>query len=95
MVNPYGDGTAAATIARILATVPLDGLLIKQPIPLPKDANPESAESLATLKGTGFSPYINPTETAGALAPEESFSENQRGGHPDSAGPGENALEHP
>ncbi|MGA3049384.1 MAG: UDP-N-acetylglucosamine 2-epimerase [Terracidiphilus sp.] len=35
MENPYGDGTAAATIARVLASVPLDGLLIKQPAPLP------------------------------------------------------------
>jgi UDP-N-acetylglucosamine 2-epimerase (non-hydrolysing)/GDP/UDP-N,N'-diacetylbacillosamine 2-epimerase (hydrolysing) len=35
MTNPYGDGTAAATIARVLSTVPLDGLLIKQPAPLP------------------------------------------------------------
>ncbi|MGA9671820.1 MAG: UDP-N-acetylglucosamine 2-epimerase [Terracidiphilus sp.] len=35
MKNPYGDGTAARTIARILTTVPLDGLLIKQPAPLP------------------------------------------------------------
>ena len=34
MVNPYGDGSAAATIARVLTTVPLDGLLIKQPAPL-------------------------------------------------------------
>jgi UDP-N-acetylglucosamine 2-epimerase (non-hydrolysing)/GDP/UDP-N,N'-diacetylbacillosamine 2-epimerase (hydrolysing) len=33
MVNPYGDGTAAQTIARVLTTVPLDGLLIKQPAP--------------------------------------------------------------
>jgi UDP-N-acetylglucosamine 2-epimerase (non-hydrolysing)/GDP/UDP-N,N'-diacetylbacillosamine 2-epimerase (hydrolysing) len=35
MTNPYGDGTAAATIARVLASVPLEGLLIKQPTPLP------------------------------------------------------------
>jgi UDP-N-acetylglucosamine 2-epimerase (non-hydrolysing)/GDP/UDP-N,N'-diacetylbacillosamine 2-epimerase (hydrolysing) len=41
MVNPYGDGTAATTIARVLTTVPLDGLLIKQPAPLPVEANPE------------------------------------------------------
>jgi UDP-N-acetylglucosamine 2-epimerase len=41
MVNPYGDGTAAQTIVRVLTTVPLDGLLIKQPAPLPEDANPE------------------------------------------------------
>jgi UDP-N-acetylglucosamine 2-epimerase (non-hydrolysing)/GDP/UDP-N,N'-diacetylbacillosamine 2-epimerase (hydrolysing) len=34
MVNPYGDGTAAKTIARVLATVPLENLLIKQPTPL-------------------------------------------------------------
>jgi hypothetical protein len=40
-VNPYGDGTAASTIARVLATVPLDGILIKAPIPLPVEENPE------------------------------------------------------
>jgi UDP-N-acetylglucosamine 2-epimerase (non-hydrolysing)/GDP/UDP-N,N'-diacetylbacillosamine 2-epimerase (hydrolysing) len=37
MANPYGDGTAALTIARVLTTVPLDGLLIKQPAPLPAE----------------------------------------------------------
>jgi UDP-N-acetylglucosamine 2-epimerase (non-hydrolysing)/GDP/UDP-N,N'-diacetylbacillosamine 2-epimerase (hydrolysing) len=42
MENPYGDGTAAETIARVLATVPLDGLLIKQPTPLPREINPDS-----------------------------------------------------
>jgi UDP-N-acetylglucosamine 2-epimerase len=35
MENPYGDGTAAVTIARILTTAPLDRLLVKQPAPLP------------------------------------------------------------
>jgi UDP-N-acetylglucosamine 2-epimerase (non-hydrolysing)/GDP/UDP-N,N'-diacetylbacillosamine 2-epimerase (hydrolysing) len=34
MVNPYGDGTAAKTIAQVLASVPLDGLLVKQPVPV-------------------------------------------------------------
>jgi UDP-N-acetylglucosamine 2-epimerase len=34
MENLYGNGTAAGTIARVLTTVPLDGLLIKQPTPL-------------------------------------------------------------
>jgi UDP-N-acetylglucosamine 2-epimerase (non-hydrolysing)/GDP/UDP-N,N'-diacetylbacillosamine 2-epimerase (hydrolysing) len=38
MANPYGDGTAAQTIARVLATVPLENLLIKQPTPLPADS---------------------------------------------------------
>jgi UDP-hydrolysing UDP-N-acetyl-D-glucosamine 2-epimerase len=40
MINPYGDGTAAMTIARVLATVPLEGLLIKQPVPVPADPEP-------------------------------------------------------
>ncbi len=35
MTNPYVSGTAAATIAQVLATIELDGLLIKQPAPLP------------------------------------------------------------
>jgi len=39
MENPYGNGTAAETIARVLTTVSLDGLLIKQPTPLPEDIN--------------------------------------------------------
>lgn len=34
MTNPYGDGTAAQTICRVLASVPLDNLLVKQPAPL-------------------------------------------------------------
>ena len=34
MANPYGDGTAAVTIARVLAAAPLENLLIKQPAPL-------------------------------------------------------------
>jgi UDP-N-acetylglucosamine 2-epimerase (non-hydrolysing)/GDP/UDP-N,N'-diacetylbacillosamine 2-epimerase (hydrolysing) len=35
MTNPYGNGTAAQTISRVLASVPLDSLLIKQPVPIP------------------------------------------------------------
>lgn len=34
MENPYGGGTAAKTIAHVLATVALDGLLIKAPVPV-------------------------------------------------------------
>jgi len=37
MANPYGNGTAAETIVRVLTTVSLDGLLIKQPTPLPDE----------------------------------------------------------
>jgi UDP-N-acetylglucosamine 2-epimerase (non-hydrolysing)/GDP/UDP-N,N'-diacetylbacillosamine 2-epimerase (hydrolysing) len=32
MVNPYGDGTAAVTIARVLTSVALERLLIKEPV---------------------------------------------------------------
>ncbi|WP_058189013.1 UDP-N-acetylglucosamine 2-epimerase [Terracidiphilus gabretensis] len=35
MENPYGNGTASQTIARILAETSLEGILIKQPTPLP------------------------------------------------------------
>jgi UDP-N-acetylglucosamine 2-epimerase (non-hydrolysing)/GDP/UDP-N,N'-diacetylbacillosamine 2-epimerase (hydrolysing) len=42
MVNPYDNGTAAQTIARVLTTVSLDGLLIKQPTPLTDQ--PENAD---------------------------------------------------
>ena len=34
MKNPYGDGTAAKTIARVLATVKVDKLLVKEPVPI-------------------------------------------------------------
>jgi len=37
MENPYGNGTAAETIAQVLAAVPLESLLIKQPTPLPHE----------------------------------------------------------
>ena len=36
MTNPYGDGTAARTIAAVLTSVSLEQLLIKQPVPLPE-----------------------------------------------------------
>jgi UDP-N-acetylglucosamine 2-epimerase (non-hydrolysing)/GDP/UDP-N,N'-diacetylbacillosamine 2-epimerase (hydrolysing) len=36
MTNPYGDGAAAKTIARVLVSVPLDGLLVKQAVPVPQ-----------------------------------------------------------
>ena len=45
MANPYGDGNAAATIAHVLATVPLEGLLIKQPAPLQE---PSSIQDLSS-----------------------------------------------
>ena len=55
--NPYGDGTAAATILRVLATVPLDGLLIKQPTPLPGEALSEEASGeIQPLEGTHLQP---------------------------------------
>ncbi len=38
MVNPYGNGTAAEAIANVLASAPLDQLLIKQPTPLHQEA---------------------------------------------------------
>jgi UDP-N-acetylglucosamine 2-epimerase (non-hydrolysing)/GDP/UDP-N,N'-diacetylbacillosamine 2-epimerase (hydrolysing) len=41
MTNPYGNGTAATTIARVLASVPLEGLLIKQPTPLTSGDKPQ------------------------------------------------------
>jgi UDP-N-acetylglucosamine 2-epimerase (non-hydrolysing)/GDP/UDP-N,N'-diacetylbacillosamine 2-epimerase (hydrolysing) len=39
MSNPYGNGTAAKTIAHILTSTQLEGLLIKQPAPLTESAN--------------------------------------------------------
>jgi UDP-hydrolysing UDP-N-acetyl-D-glucosamine 2-epimerase len=38
MENPYGNGTAAVKIAEVLATVNLEGLLIKAPTPLPSQS---------------------------------------------------------
>lgn len=40
MTNPYGDGTAAKTIVRVLATVPLAGLLIKPHVGVPDEQEP-------------------------------------------------------
>lgn len=37
MENVYGDGTAAHTISRVLATVPLEGLLVKAPVPVAEE----------------------------------------------------------
>jgi UDP-N-acetylglucosamine 2-epimerase (non-hydrolysing)/GDP/UDP-N,N'-diacetylbacillosamine 2-epimerase (hydrolysing) len=37
MENPYGNGTAAHTIAQVLTAVPLEGLLIKRPAPVPEE----------------------------------------------------------
>jgi UDP-hydrolysing UDP-N-acetyl-D-glucosamine 2-epimerase len=37
MENPYGNGTAARTIAQVLTSVPLHGLLIKRPVPVPEE----------------------------------------------------------
>ena len=42
MKNPYGDGTAAQTITRVLAGVPLEGLLMKAPVPVPDESGPQS-----------------------------------------------------
>lgn len=38
MVNPYGNGNSARTIASVLAEVPLEGLLLKAPSPVHKTA---------------------------------------------------------
>ena len=39
MANPYGNGTAAETITRVLTSVPLGNLLIKQPVPIPEESS--------------------------------------------------------
>ncbi len=44
MTNPYGEGTAAVTIARILTSVPLEGLLIKKPAPVGDDAGGDDGD---------------------------------------------------
>lgn len=36
MTNPYGNGNAAKTIAKVLASAPLDKLLVKAPAPIPR-----------------------------------------------------------
>jgi UDP-hydrolysing UDP-N-acetyl-D-glucosamine 2-epimerase len=37
MVNPYGEGTAATTIADVLTKLSLENLLVKAPVPLTED----------------------------------------------------------
>ena len=44
LTNPYGDGAAAKTIARVLVSVPLDGLLVKQAVPVPQTAEAAQTE---------------------------------------------------
>ncbi|HUX28094.1 MAG TPA: UDP-N-acetylglucosamine 2-epimerase [Terracidiphilus sp.] len=44
MKNPYGDGDAAVTIARVITTVPLDRLLVKRPTPLPQTSGETHSE---------------------------------------------------
>ncbi|MGB6728221.1 MAG: UDP-N-acetylglucosamine 2-epimerase [Terracidiphilus sp.] len=46
MANPYGNGTASETVARVLAETPIDGLLIKAPAPLSEAAIKLAAERL-------------------------------------------------
>ncbi|MFZ0744825.1 MAG: UDP-N-acetylglucosamine 2-epimerase [Terracidiphilus sp.] len=46
MANPYGDGTAAMTIAGILARIPLENLLIKQPARLLEDHESDTANAI-------------------------------------------------
>lgn len=41
MVNPYGDGNAAAKIADVLEAVNMDGILIKAPVPVEQAAASE------------------------------------------------------
>lgn len=43
LANPYGDGTAAKTIARVLAAAPLDRLLMKSPAPVSFQTEPSTA----------------------------------------------------
>ena len=44
MMNPYGNGTASVTIARVLTTVPLEGLLIKQAVPILNEAKKDETK---------------------------------------------------
>jgi UDP-hydrolysing UDP-N-acetyl-D-glucosamine 2-epimerase len=41
MANPYGEGTAAVTIAQVLTSVSLQGLLMKAPVPVSDKAKEE------------------------------------------------------
>jgi UDP-hydrolysing UDP-N-acetyl-D-glucosamine 2-epimerase len=38
MVNPYGEGYAAEMISEVIATTPLEGILIKAPVPIPMES---------------------------------------------------------
>ena len=55
--STHSTRIAAITIARVLTTVPLEGLLIKQPTPLSEEANSENkAEELAVFKRARLQP---------------------------------------
>ncbi len=68
MTNPYGDGTAAETIARVLASVPLDRLLIKQPAPLPVTCRIGATGALMTARIPLSAPDITEAEIAAVTA---------------------------
>jgi UDP-N-acetylglucosamine 2-epimerase (non-hydrolysing)/GDP/UDP-N,N'-diacetylbacillosamine 2-epimerase (hydrolysing) len=75
MTNPYGDGAAAKTIAHALATVSLEGLLIKQPTPLPENDYPVETRIVETRRAEPLqeSPFAHAVE-ARTVTPPQPFS---------------------
>jgi UDP-N-acetylglucosamine 2-epimerase (non-hydrolysing)/GDP/UDP-N,N'-diacetylbacillosamine 2-epimerase (hydrolysing) len=70
MTNPYGDGAAAKTIAHVLATVSLEGLLIKQPTPLPENDYPVETRPVETRPAEPLQkPSLAPAVEARAVNP--------------------------
>jgi len=67
VTNPYGNGTAAKTISHILATVSLDKLLIKQPVPLPESASAPEPEEVPLPEPPIQSPPISRPQALGPL----------------------------
>jgi UDP-hydrolysing UDP-N-acetyl-D-glucosamine 2-epimerase len=86
MTNPYGDGTAARTIARVLSSVALEGLLIKRPAPVPADiypaqSNEELREELTPVLAAAVPrpDHRKPTSLLSIVVDAEAMSRSKQG----------------
>ena len=82
MANPYGDGTAARTIARVLSTIPLQGLLIKRPAPIAEDIYPAATTEELTPVVAVHAPRVDRKKPAAPLTIEvdaEAMSRSRQG----------------
>jgi UDP-hydrolysing UDP-N-acetyl-D-glucosamine 2-epimerase len=80
MTNPYGNGTAAKTIARVLTTFRLEGLLIKSPTPVTEEMK------------RSMSPEQGERQTSGAPEPVLSLSKDLDSGTGETSEPSRESI---